>query len=136
MIKKSFRSPTDRSEVGMTLAETLVAISILCIATVGIVGMAFVATTTTENQGNLGARTAEYAQDKLEQLIALSFGDGTTNTAAASFVASSTGGTGLGGSLGASSTVGSSDPSAPVNGYVDYLDSYGNPLGGGTTAPS
>src|SRR5215831_553755 len=104
MIKKSFRSPTDRSEVGMTLAETLIAISILCVATVGIMGMAVVATTTTENQGNLGARTAEYAQDKLEQLIALSFDDVTTDTASTSFPVPSTGGTGLGGSLAANST--------------------------------
>ena len=36
----------------------------------GVVGMM-----TTENQGHLAARTTEYAQDKMEQLLVLAYGD-------------------------------------------------------------
>ena len=48
---------------------------------------------TTENQGHLMARATEYAQDKMEQLLSLSFGDVTTDTR--TFPAGNTGGSGL-----------------------------------------
>src|SRR5262249_48010978 len=63
--------------------------------------------------GHLSARTTEYAQDKMEQLLALAYGDSTTDTTV--FPAANTGGTGL--ALG-----GSVDPANPVAGYADYLD--------------
>lgn len=120
---------------GMSLLETIIAMSVLLIATVGIMSMALVATSTTENQGHLAARCTEYAQDKMEQLISLSYGDGDGAFAPPNasdttvFPAASTGGTGL-------AVGGSSNPSAPVNQYVDYLDLSGTPLGGGSTAPA
>ena len=42
--------------------------------------MGVVAMMTTENQGHLAARTTEYAQDKMEQLLVLSWGDSTSDT--------------------------------------------------------
>jgi hypothetical protein len=103
--------------------------------TVGVMSMATIAVETTENQGHLQSRAAEYAQDKMEQLISLGYGDGDagagTGTDTTVFPACSpqttpscTTGTGL-------AVGGSSDPTAPVstpgNGYVDYLDNAGNP---------
>jgi hypothetical protein len=80
----------------------------------------------TENQGHLAARTTEYAQDKMEQLLALAYGDTTSDTRV--FPATATNGTGLG--IG-----GSSDPNAPVDKYVDYLDQNGNLLPSANGAP-
>jgi type II secretory pathway pseudopilin PulG len=129
MERKSPHSSFHRlSQSGMSLLETLIAIALLLIATGGIMSIAVVATSTTENQGHLSARATEYAQDKMEQLISLSYGDSTSDTTV--FPANNSGGTGL--SIG-----GSSDPNAPVAGYVDYLDRSGNPLAvGGGAAPA
>jgi prepilin-type N-terminal cleavage/methylation domain-containing protein len=118
--KRRFRCT---SQPGMSLLETMIALAILLIATVGILTMGMMATGTTENQGHLAARTSEYAQDKMEQLISLAYGDGSTDTTA--FPPVSTGGTGL-------AVGGSSDPNSPVTspgtGYVDYLDISGQPV--------
>jgi hypothetical protein len=102
-----------QSEAGLSFVELVFALSVLLIASLGLLPLGAIATTTTENQGHLMARTTEYAQDKLEQLLALSYGDSTTDTRV--FPATDTGGAGL--IIG-----GSSDPSAPVDLYVDYLD--------------
>ena len=82
-------------------------------------GMAAIATSITENQGHLGARTTEYAVDKMEQLLELTYGDAQSNTTV--FPSLNIGGTGL-------AVGGSSDPAAPVVGYADYLDQNGNVL--------
>ena len=131
------------AEAGMTLVETIIALAILFIVSAGLMGLGVVAVTTTENQGHLATRTAEYAQDKMEQLMSLSYGDGCeelpcdtgSDTISADCVAylvdvvCSDGEAGLtpGGDL----NFGSADDS-----YVDYLDAQGNPLGGGATAPA
>jgi hypothetical protein len=78
-----------------------------------------IATTTTENQGHLTARCTEYAQDKLEQLLALAYGDSTSDTRV--FPATDLNGSGL--TIG-----GSADPAAPIDLYVDYLDPDGTLL--------
>ena len=111
-----------RPQAGMSLLEVTIALAILLIASIGIMTMGTVAIATTENQGHLAARTAEYAQDKMEQLNSLAFGD--TGTDTTTFPPSSTGGSGL-------AVGGSSDPNNPVTtpgtGYVDYLDISGQP---------
>jgi hypothetical protein len=119
----------------MSLLETMIALTVLLIVTVGVMSMATIAVVTTENQGHLQSRVTEYAQDKMEQLISLGYGDGDlgtgTGTDTTVFPACSPNtnpscSTGTGLAVG-----GSSNPSAPVttpgNGYVDYLDSAGNP---------
>src|SRR6266849_8067563 len=106
-----------RSQAVMSLVETLVAVSMLLVVAAGVLTIAVTALTTTENQGHLAARTAEYAQDKMEQLLALRYGDILTDTTV--FPSAITGaGTRLqvGGNL---------TPNAPAAGYADYLDASG-----------
>jgi hypothetical protein len=104
---------------GTTLIETTIACAILLVAMAGLLGMSSMATSLTENQGHLAARTTEYAQDKMEQLLALKYGDTQSDTTV--FPASNAGGSGLavGGSL---------STAAPAALYVDYLDQSGNLL--------
>ncbi len=135
-MRKRARKHAAGSQAGMSLIELMIALAILLVVSVGILSMAMISITTTENQGHLAARTAEYAQDKMEQLLSLSFTDcsgtitctdtTTIDTATNSYTLG-TGGTGLaaGGSV-----------TAATSGYVDYLDANGNPLGGGATAPA
>ncbi len=106
-------------ETGTTLIETLIACGILLLVVGGLMGLSGVALTTTENQGHLGARETEYAVDKMEQLLDLTYGDAQSNTTV--FPSVDTGGTGLG-------VGGSSNIAAPVVGYTDYLDQSGNVL--------
>jgi hypothetical protein len=108
-----------RAEDGTTLIEVTVASAILLVVMAGLMGMAAMATSITENQGHLGARTTEYAVDKMEQLQELTYGDAQSNTTV--FPSVKIGGTGL-------TVGGSSDPAAPVVGYADYLDQNGNIL--------
>lgn len=111
-----------KSQAGMSLIETMFALALLLIVAAGVLGLGAVSLTTTENQGHLAARTAEYAQDKMEQLLALRYGDINTDTTV--FPAVPGPGTGLtpGGGL---------NPAAPAAGYVDYLDTSGNLIAAG-----
>jgi hypothetical protein len=121
------RTHRRRTQAGTSLIETSIALGVLLIASVGIMSLCTVAMVTTENQGHLMARAAEYSQDKIEQLISLAYTDSASNTA--TFPTSLTGGTGL-------AVGGSSDPAAPATGYVDYLDFNGNFLSFGVSAPT
>jgi hypothetical protein len=116
-----------RSEDGTTLIETSIACGILFVTLAGLMSMGTIATMHTENQGHLAPRTTEYAQDKMEQLLALAYGDTTTNTIV--FPAVNAGGSGL-------AVGGSVNTAAPVNLYVDWLGSDGSLLGGGTARPA
>lgn len=123
------------SEAGMTLLETVMALGLLLVVSTGVLALGSVAMTMTENQGHLLARTAEYAQDKMEQLLALKFCDATSDTTV--LPTSSSGGQGLAGCAAplnnnGTGIGGSSDPANPVGGYVDYLDSSGNLLAAGS----
>jgi hypothetical protein len=115
------------SERGTTLIETMVALTVLLIAMSGLLSLSGMASHTTENQGHLAARTAEDAQDKMEQLLAIKYGDAVTDTTV--FPAAPAGGTGL--AIG-----GSVNLAAPVAGYVDWLATDGSYLGGGTAPPA
>jgi type II secretory pathway pseudopilin PulG len=94
-----------KAEAGFSILETVFALMILMIVALGLLPLGVIATTTTENQGHLMARTTEYAQDKMEQLLALSYNDSTSDTRV--FPATETGGTGL--AIGGCST-----PATPV----------------------
>jgi prepilin-type N-terminal cleavage/methylation domain-containing protein len=116
-----------RAETGFTLIETMIALCLVLIVAAGVLPLGLIAVTVTENQGHLAARTTEYAQDKLEQLMALSYGDTTSDTRV--FPATELNGSGL-------TPGGSSNPDAPVALYVDYLDQDGTLVPSvGTTAP-
>jgi prepilin-type N-terminal cleavage/methylation domain-containing protein len=125
-----------QDERGTTLIEVMIASAVLCTLMAGLMSMATLAISTTENQGHLAARATEYAQDKMEQLLALSYGDQVSDTR--TFPAASSGGTGL-------KVGGSYDVDHPTALYVDYLDDAGNLCGTtgasclapvGTTPPS
>lgn len=107
---------TSQSDQGSSLIETVVATALLLVVIGGLGSMGVVGMMTTENQGHLAARTTEYAQDKMEQLLVLAWGDSTSDTRV--FPAAPSGGTGL-------SVGGSANPAAPVAGYADYLDKSG-----------
>ena len=125
-MKTTVRALAD--DAGTSLIETIIALSILATAVAGLLGMVTTTAKLTEDQGHLAARATEYAQDKMEQLLALTYGDVTSNTAV--FPATTAGGSGLG--IG-----GSSNPAAPAAKYVDWLDVSGNLLAvSGTTAPA
>jgi hypothetical protein len=121
-----------RGERGTTLIEVMIAAGLLMTLMAGLMGMSAVAISTTENQGHLSARATEYAQDKMEQLLALAYGDAISDTR--TFPAGTSGGTGL-------AAGGVSDPKATITTatqkYVDYLDQNGNLLtASGVTPPS
>jgi hypothetical protein len=107
------------AESGTTLIETMIALGILSVLMSGMVGLAAMATSITENQGHLAPRTAEYAVDKVEQLLELTYGDAQSDTTV--FPSVGVGGVGL-------AVGGSSNPAAPAVGYTDYLDRDGNVL--------
>jgi hypothetical protein len=123
-----------KSQAGALLLECMISLSILFVVTGALMGLATIATSTTETQGHLAARTTEYAQDKMEQLLALKFCDGPTNgTDTAVFPAVvNAGGTGLagcnspGGNPPTALAGGSLNITSPTPGYVDYLDASGN----------
>ena len=107
---------TCTSDQGSSLVETVVATALLLVVIAGLGSMGVVGMMTTENQGHLAARTTEYAQDKMEQLLVLAWGDAVSDTRV--FPAAASGGTGL--SIG-----GNANPDAAVAGYADYLDKSG-----------
>jgi prepilin-type N-terminal cleavage/methylation domain-containing protein len=113
---------------GFSLLETMIALCILAVVAAGVLPLGILAAKMSENQGHLSARTAEYAQDKIEQLVALAYSDATTDTRV--FPAPNVGGSGL--------TIGGSIvTTAPAALYADYLDVNGNVLpaaGGGPPA--
>jgi len=130
-------SPTRSGEQGTTILEVLVASALLVTLMAGLMSLAGLAISTTENQGHLAARTTEYAQDKMEQLMALAYSDEISDTRV--FPAAASDGRGL------TAPGGSSNADTPVEFYVDYLDQRGNLCGAasadcpapvGTTPPT
>lgn len=111
---------TLHDESGTTLIEVVIASAILVTLMAGLMSLGGLAISTTENQGHLAARTTEYAQDKMEQLLALTYNDPVTDTR--SFPAVNSGGSGL-------TPGGSYNTNNPVALYVDYLDQNGNLCG-------
>ncbi|MFZ0819519.1 MAG: prepilin-type N-terminal cleavage/methylation domain-containing protein [Candidatus Acidiferrales bacterium] len=109
-----------KAERGVTLIETMIASVILMIGIGGLLSLLTVAVSQDSGQGDIATRAAVYAQGKMEQLLALSFNDGASNTTV--YPTTSSGGTGLGGLMGGSATVGGINTASPVTNYVDYLD--------------
>ena len=114
--RRTANTPMRSDERGFSLVETMVGLCLLLIVAMGVLPLSLLAVKITENHGHLTARATEYAEDKLEQLMALSYGDQVSDTRV--FPAITTGGSGL-------TPGGSVDPAAPVLGYVDYLTREG-----------
>src|SRR5258708_27894883 len=82
------------SQRGMSLVETLIALTILIIVAAGVMCLAVVALSTPETQGHLVARTPDSAPDKMGHLMALGFSaagtDGPSGTTTTVFPATPT----------------------------------------------
>ena len=129
------KSRSSDSAAGFSLVEVLIATMLLATALVMLAQLFALST-----QSNIGARNTTYtavlAQQKLEELRALTWGfdtqglpisDTSTNTAVSPETPA--GGTGLAPSP--SGTLG-----ANTDGYVDYVGQFGNKLGGGAAPPA
>jgi len=123
------------SESGFSLIETLVATGLLATAVVTLAQLFAVST-----RSNLGSRNTTYAavlaEQKMEELRALTWGFDTSGLPVTDITTDTTanpetpvGGTGL-----------APSPTTALNentlGWVDYVDGFGNKLGGGTTPPA
>ena len=125
---------SSKSEAGFSLIETMVATLLLATAVVSTAQLIVVAT-----RANMSSQRATYAstlaQEKMEQLRGLAWGFDDLGLPVNDFTSNITvdppapnGGSGLTPSPGDSLA-------ANTVGYVDYLDRYGNSLGGGGTPP-
>jgi Tfp pilus assembly protein PilV len=112
-------------ESGVTLIETMIATVILLVGVIALMRLMAVAIGQNLSQGDVQTRVSEYCEDKMEQLMALSYSDVSSNTTV--FPPTTTGGVGL-------SVGGNSSLASPVSGYSDYLDISGNLLSSSTGA--
>lgn len=109
-----------RSERGFTLIEMMIACVIFMIGSVAMLSLFFVGVQRTVGHGDQGTRATEYAQDKLEQLMAIPFANTTYDTTVyptCTSACSCPEGLSAGGGV---------TPSSPVACYVDYGDGNGN----------
>jgi prepilin-type N-terminal cleavage/methylation domain-containing protein len=121
-------------QAGVSLLEVMFALAILLVISGALMSLAAKALSTTETQGHLAARVAEYAEDKMEQLLALKFCDGPTNGTDVTVFPAVVNATGSGlagcnnpgGNPPTALSGGSLNPAAPTAYYVDYLDVSGN----------
>jgi type II secretory pathway pseudopilin PulG len=123
------------AESGFTFVETMVATGILATSLVALAQL-FAVSVKTTGAARSGTFAAVMAQQKVEQLRALSWGFDTlglpisdTNTDTTVSPEAVSGGTGLAPSSG-------NTLQASTTGYVDYLDNFGHQLGGGTNPPA
>lgn len=126
-----------QSPAGFSLLEAVFATGIMAVALAAL-GQMFAISVANNTSARSGSYATVLAEQKMEQLRGLTWGfdasglpvtDSTTNTAAA--IETPTGGTGLGPSPGTLETLTNN-----TAGYVDYVDQFGNILGGGTTMPA
>lgn len=109
-------SQSRKHERGISLLETVVAAALMIIGIGGVMSLFTVAASKNMSQGTQASRCTEYAQDKMEQLMALSFSATLTDTTSdtTQIPTAPTGGYGL-------TPGGSIYPNAPTSGYVDYV---------------
>ena len=111
---------------GFGLVEVMVAMAVLLVGLGAMLNLFLMAAGLNANQGEVAKRVTEYAQDKMEQLLALQYQDQLTDTtvfpAVAGVACPTTCGLTPGGGL---------NPDAPVVGYSDYVDKSGNPVAAG-----
>jgi Tfp pilus assembly protein PilV len=121
-----------RSQAGSSLLEALFAIVVLMVCVTGILTVFPAAALSNTDSGEVGTRTIEYAQDKMEQLLAIPYDVWNWDITNGSFDTLNTCncGTGLGNESGApaapSKTYGSIVINAEPAGYTDFLDINGN----------
>lgn len=118
-----------KSEQGVTLVETMIAVLISMFVMTALGGVVFTATVQNKNQGVEMSRVSVYAQDKIEMLMNLDWSDCTLSTPLTG--CNTTGYTGSGWNeglkAGGTLTYASTCPtSGAAVGYIDYLDANGN----------
>jgi Tfp pilus assembly protein PilV len=136
----------NRSDRGLSLLETLVAVTIAAAGVFSVGAVAFLATTTSKNQGTEATRATIYAQDKLEGLMALAAVATASSTVSwsgctqsnstqqATYASCNTSGISATGwytgllAGGQTSPLQTSCPSGASVGYMDFLDVYGNQI--------
>src|ERR1043166_4125104 len=109
-------------EQGISLVETMIATLITIVGLSAVLGLFAVGMLHSQTQGDVASRVTTLCQAKMEELSALQFTDANTDT---TVWPPMTTGTGLCGNLTAGSSCGGINPTAPVAGYVDYLDFQG-----------
>jgi type II secretory pathway pseudopilin PulG len=128
------RFNSSNSQAGFSLVEAIVATGLMAGALASL-GQMFAISIANNVAARAGTYATVLAEQKMEQLRGLTWGfdilglpisDSSTNTARP--VEAATGGTGLAPSP-------SNTLTANVDGYVDYIDQFGNIIGGGTTVP-
>lgn len=124
-----------QSPAGCSLLEVVIATGIMAVVLAAL-GQMFAISVANNTSARSGSYATVLAEQKMEQLRGLTWGfdtlglpvtDSTTNTAAP--VETPAGGTGL--SPSPRGTLTSNTP-----GYVDYVDQFGNILGGGAAMPA
>lgn len=113
-----------KDQKGFTLLEMLVACVILTIATVGVLCVVSFAIARSVGFGDQATRSTEYAQDKMEQLMALEFADTISDVTVYPTDTSGSMGCPNGLKIGPGSAP-SIDPANPTPCYVDYADRSG-----------
>jgi type II secretory pathway pseudopilin PulG len=115
-MKRIYKSTSGRNgQRGFSLLEAMVASFIMLIGIGGLMALFVIAAAKNAGQGDQATRTTEYAQDKMEQLMALNYNDSTTLVVGSASTANGCTGCGLAGP-------GSVNPSSPVTNFVDYVN--------------
>jgi len=121
--------PTKRSESGVSLVETMIAVLVAFIVMSSIGAVIFSSMVANKNQGTEVTRMTALAQEKMEQLARLNFSNATTNT---TLITDSGWSIGLTSNASTDLTQLSACPAGGTAnvGYVDFLDNNGQPLSG------
>jgi len=128
------RFNSSNSQAGFSLVEAIIATGLMAGALASL-GQMFAISIANNVAARAGTYATVLAEQKMEQLRGLTWGfdilglpisDSSTNTALP--VEAATGGTGLAPSP-------SNTLTTNVDGYVDYIDQFGNIIGGGATVP-
>ena len=128
-------------ENGVSLIETMVAVLIALVGVFSLGTAIFEATVVNKNQGTENTRATIYAQDKIENLLALDFASCTQSSTSQPVSCNTTGISASGWTQGlltggAISPVQTTCPaSGPQVGYIDFLDSAGQRISGASCSP-
>ena len=135
MVNSLRRFRFGQGESGHSLLEVIVAAGLMAGALAAL-GQMFAISVANNNSARSGSYATVLAEQKMEQLRGLAWGFDTlglpatdTSTDTAAPVETPAGGTGLSPSPGGTLT-------RNTAGYVDYVDQFGNILGGGETIPA
>jgi len=111
-----------RNEGGFSILEAVFASFIMIVGIGGLMALFTIAVVKNAGQGDQATRCTEYAQDKMEQLLALSYTDTTSQVAGATTVCATC--TGYASGAGLTPTASCNlTPASPATNYVDYVSS-------------